>query len=143
MQAGAKLPDTDKDQLKKLNGEESALWSTSSRAKSWPRTKAGALVIDDKAELAGLNQTPDRRRRPVTADARGLKGKWVIPLQNTTQQPLLQSLSDRATREKLFKTSWTRDRTGRCQRHARRPSRAIAKIRAEKAKLLGYADYAA
>jgi len=76
------------------------------------------------------------------AKSRGLKGKYVIPLQNTTQQPLLTSLADRGVREKLFQQSWTRAEQGDAN-----DTRAIivelASLRAEKAKMLGYPNYAA
>ena len=61
--AGAKLADADKDQLKKLNGEEADLVNKF-QSQVLAGTKAGALVIDDKAELAGLNDDPDRRSVP-------------------------------------------------------------------------------
>ena len=80
------------------------------------------------------------RTKPKT---RGLKGKFVIPLQNTTQQPLLLSLADRDMREKLFNSRWTRDRKGRRQRHPRHHRRAGRNCAREKAKLLGYPNYAA
>ncbi len=138
--AGAKLSDTDKEQLKKLNGQEADLVAKFQN-QLLAATKAGALVIDDKAELAGLNDSQiDALSR--AAESRGLKGKWVIPLQNTTQQPLLQFLTDRATREKLFKASWTRAEHGDAN-DTRATILAIAKVRAEKAKLMGYPNYAA
>jgi len=137
---GAKLKDADKDKLKKLNGEEADL-VTKFQNQLLAATKAGGLVISDRAELAGLNDSQiDALSR--AAESRGLKGKWVIPLQNTTQQPLLQFLSDRATREKLFKASWTRAEHGDAN-DTRATILAIAKIRAEKAKLMGYKNYAA
>ena len=71
-----------------------------------------------------------------------MTGKYVIPLQNTTQQPLLTSLENRGVREKLFNQSWTRAEKG-----DRNDTRAIisrlAVLRADKAKLLGYPNYAA
>ncbi|HEV7164187.1 MAG TPA: M3 family metallopeptidase [Gammaproteobacteria bacterium] len=138
--AGAKLSDADKDKLKKLNGEEADLVNKFQN-QLLAATKAGGLVISDKAELAGLSDSQiDALSR--AADSRGLKGKWVISLQNTTQQPLLQFLSNRATREKLFKASWTRTELG--DANDTRPTiLKIAKIRAEKAKIMGYPNYAA
>jgi peptidyl-dipeptidase Dcp len=138
--AGAKLSDSDKDKLKKLNGEEADL-TTKFQNQLLAATKAGAVVISDKAELAGLSQEQiDALSR--AADSRGLKGKWVITLQNTTQQPLLQYLSDRATREKLFKASWLRTEHGDAN-DTRATILKLAEVRAEKAKLLGQSSYAA
>ncbi len=70
-----------------------------------------------------------------------MPGKWVLALQNTTQQPLLSSLSDRATREALFKASWNRTQRGDAN-DTRAMIAKIALLRAQKAKLLGFADYA-
>ena len=64
-----------------------------------------------------------------------------MPLQNTTKQPLLTSLSDRAVREKLFNLSWTRTEKGD-KNDTRAIIAQLAMIRAEKAKLLGYDTHA-
>ena len=71
-----------------------------------------------------------------------MKDKYVIPLQNTTQQPLLTSLADRGVREKLFHNSWTRTEKGDAN-DTRAIISQLAVLRAEKAKLLGYPNYAA
>ncbi|MGH8400159.1 MAG: M3 family metallopeptidase, partial [Gammaproteobacteria bacterium] len=138
--AGAKLSDADKTKLKKLNEEEATLTAQFVN-KLLAATKAGALVVDNKAALAGLSDSQIEAAAQA-ADARGLKGKWVIPLQNTTQQPDLGSLTDRATREKLFEASWNRAEHGDAN-DTRATIERIAQMRAEEAKLLGYPDYAA
>ncbi len=126
--------------LKDLNKEESSL-STQFTNKLLAATKDGALVVDDKRKLAGLS---DGAIAAAAQDAKGrnLEGKWLIPLQNTTQQPALQDLTDRATREALFERLLEPCRAGRRQRYPRH-HRALAQIRAEQAKLLGYPNYAA
>ncbi len=138
--AGANLNDDDKAKLKKMNEEEATLLAQFT-SKLLAGTKAGALVVNDKAELAGLTQE-EIDAASQDAEARGLTGKWVISLQNTTQQPDLQSLTNRETREKLFEHSWNR-----CERNDENDTRAIiekvAKIRAERAKLLGFKNHAA
>ena len=138
--AGATLSDTDKATLKRLNEEEATL-SVKFVNQLLAATKAGALVVGDKSELAGLSQG-ELEAAAQAAKARGLDGKWVIPLQNTTQQPDLQSLTDRATREKLFEASWIRAERGDAN-DTRATITRLAQIRAEEAKLLGYPDYAA
>jgi len=137
---GAKLSDADKARLKDLNKEESTL-STQFTNKLLAATKAGALVVDDKAKLAGLS---DGAVAAAAQDAQGRKldGKWVLPLQNTTQQPALQDLTDRGTREALFKASWDRAEHGG-DNDTRATIERIAQIRAEQAKLLGYPTFAA
>ncbi len=138
--AGAKLSNADKAQLKTLNKEESTL-STQFTNKLLAATKAGALVVDDKAKLAGLSVGEIASAAQAAKD-RGLTGRWVLPLQNTTQQPQLQSLSDRATRQALFEASWTRAEHNDAN-DTRKLIERLAQIRAEQAKLLGFPNYAA
>jgi peptidyl-dipeptidase Dcp len=137
--AGAKLSDADKDTLKKLNAEEAEL-TNKFQDQLLAGTKAGALVVDDKTQLAGLSDA-QIASAASNADSRKLTGKWVIPLQNTTQQPSLQFLTDRDTRQKLFEASWTRTEHGDAN-DTRATILRIAEIRAEQAKLMGYPDFA-
>ncbi|HEY4125836.1 MAG TPA: peptidyl-dipeptidase Dcp [Rhizomicrobium sp.] len=138
--AGANLSDADKAKLREINKEEASL-ETAFQQKLLAGTKAGALIIDDKASLAGLSDA-EISAAAQAAEGRGLKGKYLIPLQNTTQQPSLVSLSDRAVREKLFNNSWTRTEKGDAN-DTRDTITRIAQLRAQKAKLLGYPNYAA
>jgi peptidyl-dipeptidase Dcp len=138
--AGANLSDADKTKLRALNKEEATL-STAFQQKLLAGTKAGALVIDNKADLDGLSDQEIAAAAKAAQD-RKLAGKWVIPLQNTTQQPLLVSLKNRAIREKLFNSSWTRTEKGDAN-DTRDLVTRLAQERAEKAKLLGYPNYAA
>lgn len=138
--AGAKLSEADKEIIKKLNQEEASL-----RAKFASQllagTKAGALVVDTKEELDGLSAEAIAAAARK-AEAAGLKGKYMLTLQNTTQQPELQSLSNRSTRQKLFEASWNRNEKNDV--NDTRPTIArIAQIRAEKAKLMGFPSFAA
>jgi peptidyl-dipeptidase Dcp len=138
--AGALLSDKDKAVLQAINKEDASL-ETQFQQKLIAATKAGALVLDDKASLAGLSDA-EIASTVEAAKGRGLKGKYVIALQNTTQQPLLTSLSDRNIREKLFNNGWTRAEKGDANDTRAIISR-LAVIRAQKAKLLGYPNYAA
>jgi peptidyl-dipeptidase Dcp len=138
--AGANLSDADKVKLRAFNKEDATL-STEFQQKLLAGTKAGALVVDNKSDLAGLSPE-EIAAAAKAAEDRKMPGKYVIPLQNTTQQPLLVSLTNRAIREKLFNASWTRTEKGDAN-----DTRAIivklAQLRAQKAKLLGYPSYAA
>jgi peptidyl-dipeptidase Dcp len=138
--AGAQLSDKDKTKLQAINKEDASL-ETRFQQKLVAAAKAGALVLDNKAELAGLSDA-EIASTVEAAKSRKLAGKYVIVLQNTTQQPLLTALSDRTVREKLFNASWTRT-----EKNDANDTRAIiarlAVIRAQKAKLLGYPNYAA
>ncbi|MGA9332813.1 MAG: peptidyl-dipeptidase Dcp, partial [Rudaea sp.] len=140
VQAGAKLSPADKDKLKKLNEEESSL-SAAFINKLLAAAKAGALVVDDKAKLAGLSDA-DIAAAAQAAKDRKLDGKWVLTLQNTTQQPELQDLTDRATRQALFEASWNRAEKGDAN-DTRATIERMAQIRAQKAKLLGFPNFAA
>ena len=137
--AGANLSVEDKAKLKKLNEEDAAL-SAKFVNKLLAGTKDGALIVNDKSELAGLSPA-ELDAASQAAEARGLKGKWLIPLQNTTQQPDLSSLQNRETRKKLFENSWNR-----CEHNDSNDTRSVierlAVIRAEKAKLLGFKNFA-
>ena len=137
--AGAKLSDADKANLTKLNGELADLTAQYNQ-QLVGAAKDAALVISDRSELAGLSQQ-ELDAAAQAATTRGLKGKWLLPLQNTTQQPLLQELTNRATREKLFKASWNRAEMGG-KNDVRATVLKMTEIRAEKAKLLGYPDFA-
>ena len=137
--AGAKLNDADKDALKKLNTELATL-TNKFQDQLLAGTKAGALVVDEKSALAGLSDAQIANAASV-AEARKLTGKWVIPLQNTTQQPSLQFLTNRDTRQKLFEDSWLRTERGDAN-DTRSTILRIAEIRAEQAKLMGYPNYA-
>ena len=140
VKAGARLSDEGKGQLKKLNEEESTLQSQFNN-RLLAAAKDGALVVDDKAKLAGLSEA-DIAAAAQAAKDRKLDGKWVLTLQNTTQQPALQDLTDRATREALFNASWNRAEKGDAN-DTRDIITRLAQLRAEKAKLLGFPTYAA
>ncbi len=136
---GAKLNDADKATLKKLNEEEASL-TTKFGNQLLAGTKAGGLVISDKAELDGMSDG-EIAAAAEAAKARHLDGKWVIPLQNTTQQPLLHELKNRATRQKLFEASINRTEHGDAN-DTRTTILRLAELRAQKAKLLGFRTYA-
>jgi peptidyl-dipeptidase Dcp len=138
--AGALLSDADKDKLKELNKRDATL-ETSFQQKLVAAAKAGGLVVDSKADLAGMSDQ-EIAAAAEAAKARKLDGKFIIPLQNTTQQPALQDLANREVREKLFNNSWTRTEKGDAN-DTRDIISELAQIRAQKAKLLGYPNYAA
>ena len=139
VRAGAELSAADQAKLKELNKEESSL-STAFQQKLLAATKGGALVIDGKAQLAGFSDG-DLAAALEAGKGRKLDGKYVVALQNTTQQPAQESLSDRATREKLFKASIDRAEHGDAN-DTRATIQRLAELRAQKAKLLGYKTYA-
>ena len=137
--AGANLSEADKNELRKLNEEISSL-STAFSNKLLAATKAGAFLTADQSALAGLSGARIAGAAQ-SAKARQLEG-FVIPLQNTTQQPDLASLSNRATRQEIFEHSWNRAER-RDANDTRDTIARIAQLRARKAKLLGYSSFAA
>ncbi|WP_288459105.1 M3 family metallopeptidase [uncultured Sphingomonas sp.] len=139
VRAGVQLSAADQQTLRTINGQLSTL-ETSFKQRLLAAAKAGALVVDDKAKLAGLSDA-EIAAAAADAAARGLPGKYVLSLQNTTQQPLLATLTDRATREALFNASWTRAEKGDAN-DTRQTIAQIAQLRAQKAKLLGFASWA-
>jgi peptidyl-dipeptidase Dcp len=138
--AGANLSEHDKSRMMQINKELAEL-STSFRQKLIAGTKAGMLVVDDKAALAGLTDAAIANAAQAAAE-RSLAGKWVIPLQNTTQQPALTDLSVRATRQRLFENRWNASERGDGN-DTRSVITRMAQLRAEKARILGYPSYAA
>jgi peptidyl-dipeptidase Dcp len=138
--AGAQLSLADQTKLKALNTKLASL-ETSFQQKLLAAAKAGALVVDDKAKLAGLDEGKVAAAAGA-AKERKLDGKYVITLQNTTQQPDLEDMTDRATREALFNQSWTRAEKGDAN-DTRPVIQQLAELRAQKAQLLGYPNWAA
>ncbi|HWZ04129.1 MAG TPA: M3 family metallopeptidase, partial [Mucilaginibacter sp.] len=137
--AGANLPDSAKAKLKLLNREEAGL-TTKFTQHLLAGSKAAAVLVSDKSALSGLS---DDAIAAAAQNAKAAKhdGQWMLSIQNTTQQPALQSLTNRDTREKLFNASWTRTEKSDSN-DTRKIILRIAQIRAEKAHLLGFKNYA-
>lgn len=131
--AGANLSDADKGKLKEINKELATL-SAQFTNKLLDAANSGALIVTDKSELDGLSEGKIASFKK--------DGKYVLPLQNTTQQPALQTMNNRETRKKLFDASWNRNQLGD-KNDTREIVLKLAKIRAEKAKLLGFENFAA
>ena len=139
VRAGAKLNDADKAKLKQMNEQLSTL-STQFRQTVLKGVNAGAVVVDDVAELDGMSP----QQIAVAAEAakaRKLDGKWVIALLNTTQQPPLAQLKNRALRERIYKASIKRGLGGEFD--TTKYAADMVKLRAERAALLGYPNHAA
>ncbi|MGA9118306.1 MAG: M3 family metallopeptidase [Bacteroidota bacterium] len=140
VRAGALLSEGDKKRLRELNQEESKL-VTNFQNHLLAATKAGGLVIDDRKELEGLSEA-DISAAAEAAHQRGLDGKWVLALQNTTQQPAQASLRNRTVRERLFLASADRAEKGDSN-DTRQNIQRLAELRVERANLLGYPNFAA
>ncbi len=136
---GANLSDADKNELKKLNEEESILTNAFTN-KLLAANKDAAYVSRDKEALSGLTSA-QVEAAALAAQERKLNG-YVLPLQNTTQQPDLAELTQRKTRQQLFENSWTRTERGG-PNDTRETVARLAQLRAQKARLLGFPSYAA
>jgi len=139
IRAGARLGDAEKTVLRALNQEESEL-TAEFQNRLLLATKARAVVIDDVDDLRGL-EPADIAAAASAARERGLEGKWLLSLQNTTQQPVLESLDNRETRRRVFEASRHRTDDG-SEYDTRAIVLRLAAIRAERARLLGFATTA-
>jgi peptidyl-dipeptidase Dcp len=140
VRAGAKLSDSDKEKLKKINAELATL-QTDFEQSVLKERNASSVVVEKKEELTGL--TDDQMKSVIhAAKAEHKEGKFVIQLQNTTGQPLLSSLQNQSLRERIMQTSLSRNCKGG-EFDTRNIVMRTAQLRAEKAKLLGYSNWAA
>jgi peptidyl-dipeptidase Dcp len=139
VRAGAMLDDAGKEQMKKLNGEEANL-TTKFEDNILKDRSASAIIVDDVKQLDGMPQEAIDAAA-AAAKAKGQEGKWLIDLRNTTTQPVLAELKDRATRERVFKASVARNGHGG-EFDNRTIIARLAQLRAQKAKLLGFPSWA-
>lgn len=138
--AGARLSAADKDKLKAQNAEIATLQTQFSQ-NVLKEVAASALVVDTRAELAGMS---DAAIDAAAAEAkkRGMAGKFVIVLGNTTGQAPLTVLTSRAVRERLMAASLARGSHGG-EFDNRNLVLRLTKLRAERAALLGFPNFAA
>lgn len=138
--AGAMLTEEQRGQVKALNTELSTLTTQFAQAVR-SATNGQPLIVDTKDELAGLSEADIKAAADLAAE-RGAPGKYAIALQNTTQQPLVPALENRATREALFKRSYHRADGTTAGNDTRILLARIAELRAKKAALFGQPDWA-
>jgi len=140
VRAGANLSDADKQKLKAYNGEIASLQSEFSQ-RVLKEANASALIVNTREELAGMSDA-EIAAAAAEAEKRGQKGKYAIAIVNTSSQPALATLTSRATRERLMQASLNRGSRGG-EFDARELVLRLVKLRAERAALLGYPNYAA
>jgi peptidyl-dipeptidase Dcp len=138
VRAGAKLSEADKARLRALN-EQLASLMTQFRQNVLKASKDGAVVVDSLEELEGLSAEQIGAAEQA-AVARDLPGKYVVTLQNTTNQPPLARLKNRALREKIYSASIRRGDGGPADNNA--VIARMVRLRAERAQLLGYPNHA-
>ena len=137
--AGANLTNAQKEQMKTINAELATL-GTQFSSKLLEARKKGAVLFDNVKDLEGLS-ADEIAAAATDAKNAGYEGKYLLTLLNTTQQPLLQNLKNRATREKLYKASWYRAEKGD-ENDTRATLEKMAKLRMDKAHLMGKSSYA-
>ena len=140
VRAGALLSETDKSRMQDINAELATLQTTFTQ-NVLDEVNASAIVVDTRAELAGLSDGQIAAAAAAAA-TRNLEGKYVIPLLNTSGQPVLASLDNRALREKIARISLGRGSRGG-EFDNREVITQIARLRAERAVMLGYPNHAA
>ncbi|MFZ5636858.1 MAG: M3 family metallopeptidase [Pseudomonadota bacterium] len=140
VRAGANLTEEQKARVKAINAEMATL-STKFGQNVLDEVNDSAVIVDSKDELKGLT---DEQIEGLAAAAKEKKqdGKYLIALLNTTIQPLTAQLENRALRERIYKASMNRGSRGN-QWDTTAIVAQVAKLRAERAKIMGYPNYAA
>ena len=138
VRSGANLSDSDKEILRKINGELSLI-SLKYGQNILAETNKYELVIDSKKDLAGL---PQGLIAAAAADAKakGKEGKWVFTLSNSSVMPFLQYSSNRELRKKIWNAYQTRGNHGD-ELDNKKNAVELANLRGQKARLLGYKSH--
>ncbi|MCW0213010.1 MAG: M3 family metallopeptidase, partial [Pseudonocardia sp.] len=140
VRAGAELAEADKERLRELNAELSSL-STTFSARLLAGANAAAVHVHDVAKLDGLSPGAISAAA-AAATSRGHGSGFLLTLVLPTGQPVLESLTDRALREEIFRASVGRGAAGD-ENDTRDVVLRLAALRAERARLLGYPSHAA
>ncbi len=139
VRAGAKLAPSQQARIKEINGELAKLGSQFSQ-NVLKEVNASAVLVDSADELKGLTDAQIQAAAKA-ATQRGQTGKYLITLLNTTGQPPLTNLENRALRERIYKASVARGSRGNEFDNTAIVS-TVTKLRAERAAMLGYKTYA-
>jgi len=140
VRSGAELSLEEKEKLKKLNSELATLQTEFSQNVK-EEVKKNAIVVDSKEQLDGLSDGQIASAQEA-AKARDLDDKYVLPLLNTSGQPSLSSLTNRDLRQRIHTTSMARGSSGG-EFDNREILSKVAKIRAQRAQLMGFDNHAA
>jgi peptidyl-dipeptidase Dcp len=139
--AGAGLDDAQKDKLRDFNQKLSVL-TTKFEKNLLSDTNELAVVIDDVADLDGLEPGEISAAAQAASD-RGLdEGKYLVTLVLPTGHPFLASLTDRGIRQRIMDASQARGTHGG-EFDNKKVLLEIVRLRAERAALLGFPSHAA
>jgi peptidyl-dipeptidase Dcp len=140
VRAGANLSDADKARMKAMNAELATLMATYSQ-NTLKEKNAGSIAVHDRADLAGLSDT-EIATAASAAKSEHKDGEFVLPLLNTTGQPSLSSLENRALRQRIMEASLARGSQGGPYDNQATVGRIVT-LRAQQAALLGFDSFAA
>ena len=140
VRGGANLPEDKQAKLRELNEKISMLQLTFGQ-NTLKETNDFQLVIDNKEDLSGLPEDVIVKAAQ-TAQENGLDGKWVFTLHNPSVMPFLQYADKRDLREKIFK-AYTNRGNNNNENDNKEVVKQLVAARLEKARLMGYEDYAA
>jgi peptidyl-dipeptidase Dcp len=136
---GIALPEDKQTRLRELNTELATLATKFDQLLVAGRNAAGVHVTD-QAELEGLDDDQLAAAKEA-AEAEGKDG-WLLTITNTTGQPVLADLSNRAVRERVWRASAERGLIAG-EHDTRSVLLTMARLRDERARLLGYPHHAA
>ena len=139
VRGGANLSATDKEKLKEINGQL-ALLSFKFGENQLKETNDFQLIIENEKELSGLPAGIIAQAATVAKET-GMEGKWVFTLHNPSIMPFLQYADNRELREKIYKAYINRGSRNNERNNWGHITQMIS-LRVQKAKLLGYPDYA-
>ena len=139
VRGGANLSPTDKETLKKINGEL-ALLSLKFGTNQLKETNDYQLVIEAEKDLSGLPEGVIAAAAE-TAREKGMEGKWIFTLHNPSIMPFLQYADNRKLREEIYKAYINRGSRDNKNNNWEIISQMVS-LRVQKAKLLGFPDYA-
>lgn len=140
VRAGAQLSAEEKEKIKAINSELATLQTAFSQ-NVLNEVNASAVVVETREELTGMSDTKIEAAAQA-AKAKDMEGKYLLALLNTSQQPPLASLEDRALRQRIMESSLARGSRGGDYDNREELTR-VAKLRAERARLMGYENHAA
>ena len=139
IRAGAALTESEQDRMREINAEMATLQTLYSQ-NVLSEVNDLAIVVDTEEEMAGMDEALKQAASEEAAE-RGLPGKYVIPLLNTSGQPALASLQNRSVRQRIFETSLSRGSRGGDFDNRDVLSKVLS-LRAERSALLGFANHA-
>jgi peptidyl-dipeptidase Dcp len=140
VRAGARLNAEQQQRMRQINERMSEL-TTTFQENLLTMNRERAVIVDSEAELTGLSADRIAAAKEL-ADSRGHEGKYILSITNTTRVPVLSSLENRELRKRVWEASANRGLGENGGIDNRPIVLELASLRAERAELLGYPNYA-